>query len=133
MTDQQIADAWLRYYRTGDKDAEWAVSELNEFSHQDPVRTWSIIRAINRTEIPDEEWRKFADGVLGCGPLENMITAHTDTILDAVLSEAKQNTRLRNQLSAIYESSVEPRVWTDIQAVLGLQQEDANQAMHRTK
>ena len=118
MTD--IAKHWVKYYLEGDKNDYWAVEKLNEITQTDSKKAWAIIKEINSTKISGHEWQEFVDSNLGCGPLEEIISLDSGVLMDVILNEAKKSERLRNQLSMIYESSIDKAKWDKIQNALNM-------------
>lgn len=127
MRDREIAQGWVDHFAHCE-DRQHCVDALYELSRNAPDRAWKIIRMIDAINIPDAAWRANVDGVLGCGPLENILVMHTGQVLDKVIAEAKVNERLRCQLAVIHESSVSKEIWKVIQEVLKHDKDDANTA-----
>jgi hypothetical protein len=122
-SDQEIVEAYVRYQtgvgNMGDQSDWWAIEELNDLAIDDPERTWKIIQMINKTPVADGQWRSAMLAVVGCGPLEEIIALHPDTILPQILAAAEKDEILRTELSVIYESSFKPEIWARIQDAIG--------------
>ncbi len=117
MQDGQIAATYVRYFVEGAEADSWAPEELSELAIADPDRAWKIIQCINATSIEGKEWQDSVYAVVGCGVLEELIVAHEEKILPIIIEAAKSEPVLRFELSTIYESSVSPRVWSQIRSL----------------
>jgi hypothetical protein len=114
-SDQEIVEAYVR----GDDSDWWAVEELNELAIDNPERVWKIIQMINASPVVNDPWRRALLAIVGCGPLEEIIALHGDKILPQILEVAKKDEVLRIELSTIYESSLRPEIWAQIQRIIG--------------
>jgi hypothetical protein len=110
-----LAEKWVSYYLNGGKEDYSAVEKPQEIAQSEPIRAWKIIKEINSIQIDDRDWEKHINAIVGCGPLEDIIALHADLALEYILIEAKENTKLKEQLSVIYESSIPKRAWERIQ------------------
>lgn len=118
MTDDEIAETWIRYHMEGAESDFWACEELTDLAQKDPDHAWTVIQRINATPIHDDAWRQLVQGCLGCGPIEELIAVHETRMLPVILQAAASDPILREELSTIYESSINPAAWKQIQAVL---------------
>jgi hypothetical protein len=118
-TDENIAQTYVNYYcNGGSKSDYWAVEELSQLAIEEPLRVWKIIQAINTIPVEDENWRKSLYATVGCGPLEDIIVIHESHCLPEIIEAAAEDRLLREELSAIYESSVSQNAWAQIQKIL---------------
>jgi hypothetical protein len=121
MSARDIAASYIRYMTEGlDADA-WAADELSDLARDNPERAWHEILRINSLPIVGTEWREVVYATIGCGPLEALIVLHEARMLPVILDAAKADEVLQGELSAIYESSVSPRIWAAIQAITAQQ------------
>jgi hypothetical protein len=118
MTERDLAAAYVRYLTEGSESDAWAVYELSELARVSPARAWHEIQRINSIPIADEVWKSFVRAALGCGALEELIVLHERVMLPVVLIAAASDPTLRDELSVIYESSVNERIWSQIRSVL---------------
>jgi hypothetical protein len=120
MNDADFAATFVRYFLEGAKTDEWAPLELNQLAISDPERAWRIIQLINATAIEDESWREHVHAAVS-GAVEELVVVNERTMLPVVLCAAKESAVLRSELGCIYQSSVSPSIWAQIQAVVAQQ------------
>ena len=107
---------------TGGSDADaWAAEELTELARENPTAAWEEIQRINSFSASGDGWRQHIHAVIGCGPLEDLLTIHEASVLPIIIEAAKHDAVLQSELSAIYESSVSPTIWAAIQSLTAQQ------------
>jgi hypothetical protein len=118
VDDAAWAASYVRYQCEGDQADCWATEELTQLVIDNPRRSWKLINEINAISVKDEVWRKSIRASVGCGALEDLIVLHEGEYLPVILEAAKTDDALREELSAIYESSVRPELWAKLQNVI---------------
>ena len=94
--------AWLNYNReiAGSADwlaSEWVIGAALEWSLRRPNELWQAILGLSRQELTIKEV-----GMLGVGPLEDLLNEGFEEFADMVFHEAKQNDLLADALNCIY-------------------------------
>jgi hypothetical protein len=80
MTDDEIVNAYVRYYLEGaEADCEAGPIELSQIAIDDPDRAWQIVLRINATPVEGEIWREHVRIPLGCGAIESLLVLLRDT------------------------------------------------------
>lgn len=122
--NQEIALTYVRYYtgtELGPENPDHQIIEaLQDLAREDPLRMWDIILQINAVPVADKNWQKILHALIGCGELETIIALHPDVVLPKILATAATDATVRAELSTIYESSLDPDVWAEIQTVVQL-------------
>ena len=113
-----LAEKWVEYYLYGEEKYRGAADDLSELVITDPKKAWEIINRINEIEIQDKAWEDHVNSVLGCGPIEGLLALHPQEFTSLILNEARNSQRLCEQLSVIYESSIDKDIWLKIQKVI---------------
>jgi hypothetical protein len=101
VSDSEIAEAWLRYHRTNDDDAWWAVALwLSEgwWRHEDLVRR-GIIRLIELAKS------QYELSIIGASILE-MFASDNESDLRWIEARARASERFRYALSTAYALAV---------------------------
>jgi len=90
----------------------WPVWKFYDLNDDNPEICWqAILLIISKTT--DEN----VLGILGAGPLEDLIHSHGPAFVDRIEGEAKSNARFKSVLGKVWESSTE-EVWGRIQKIL---------------
>lgn len=128
MSDDEIAEAYIRYQLEGAKSDSWAPEELSQLAVDDPLRTWKIVQRINAIPIEDETWASSVHSSLGCGALEDLIALHEGTMLTVIVEAATGDALLKRELSTIYPTSISSRAWATIRGLLEGENEKSDPA-----
>ena len=83
--------------RHRDDSSEWAEDEMRDVIHADPEIAWEVVKELV-ARAPDDSILAF----VAAGPLENLICAHPDTVIDRVERRAAENARFRKALRAVW-------------------------------
>ena len=87
---------------------------LIELSETQPEVVWDVIVEVTRRQPTDEVL-----GMLGTGPLEDLMWKHGRDFIDRVEEEARINSELRNLLSGIYRGEIDDETWTRVVKISG--------------
>ncbi|MCH7227429.1 DUF6869 domain-containing protein [Haloferula sp. A504] len=120
-TEAELVEAYLiANGMTGDEPSSWANDELLGLVWQDPERAWPIICLIVERKPP-----KWILGILGAGPLEDLLRAHGSRFIDRIEEFALQNELFRcDVLACVYPIACHPeRVADRVRAVCHLESE----------
>jgi uncharacterized protein DUF6869 len=128
MGERDLAAAYVRYLTEGSESDAWALYELSELVRLSPDRAWQEIQRINSIPVADEAWKSFVRATLGSGALEDLIVLHETVMLSVVLRAAASDSTLRDELSVIYEGSVNERIWSQIRSVLAQHSHSGDEA-----
>mgnify|MGYP000005765578 CR=1 FL=1 len=90
----------------------WPVWKFYDLNDDNPEICWQVILLII-SKTTDEN----VLGILGAGPLEDLIHSHGPAFVDRIEDEAKNNERFKSVLGNVWESSTE-QVWGRIQKIL---------------
>jgi hypothetical protein len=131
MDDEEIAAAYVRYYRDGAETDEWAPSELSQVAIHNPERAWRIVGLINATQVEGDSWRDFLHAIVA-NDVEDLIAGDEELMLPIILCAAENDPVLRNQLAGIYETSISPAAWAQIRALLAQHNERPRNPIDRS-
>lgn len=116
--DQSEIKIWAeKYIEAQDSSAEididhplwWPIGRFVDLEEEDPDSCWAAILEILSHNPSDN-----VIGILGAGPLEDLIHYHGENFIDRIESEASRNPAFRNLLKCVYESSTRA-VWSRIE------------------
>jgi len=98
-TEAELVEAYLIANGvTGDESSSWAIDELLGLVWQDPELAWPMICSIVEREPP-----KWLLGILGAGPLEDLLRAHGPRFIERIEEAALQNEFFRcDVLACVY-------------------------------
>lgn len=109
--DESFIDAYLTHARTKDNalfEAWERVDRVVCFGNPDEA-VELVLALVRRT--PDD----LIDYV-AAGPVEDVLSYHGPKVVDRILAEARQNTRMRAALRSVWgESRMDPDVWRRVQ------------------
>jgi hypothetical protein len=97
----------------GDHPLWWAIDRFFELMHEHPEDCWQAILAVLDTTNSESVL-----GILGAGPLEDLIHEHGPEFIDRIEFEARENPPFKALLASVWESST-PEVWTRVQRARG--------------
>lgn len=89
-------------------ELHWSVNKFFELVNEYPETCWNAILEILHRE-PSE---KVKD-ILAAGPLEDLIDTHGEEYIELIEEEAKINSKFRELLRGVWESST-PEVWNRV-------------------
>jgi hypothetical protein len=117
----RVSDGWLRYQAGEDATYEWALFEQDEwFTDRDYSAMERFVRRLCRdVEAGDEH----GIGMIGAGPLEDLIVAFPERALDFVEAEGEVNPIVLQALAGVWlhdDSAVRAR----IDAILARKQQE---------
>lgn len=91
-------------------ELEDAFEDIISCFHDDPEKAFAyVIIGVSRSDDP-----KFL-GLLGAGPLEDILDDPSDDLLERVVAEARKSARFRWLLSHPFKVAVAARVWDAIE------------------
>ncbi len=107
-------DAYAKYFQNGGGEwpEEFAVgfSEINSCYHDDPEKAFAyVILGASRSDHGG-----FL-GILGCGPLEDVLEDPSEELLKRIVAEARKSSRFWWLLSHPFEVAVAARAWDAIE------------------
>jgi hypothetical protein len=120
---RRIASDWVAIEKTqgretssqpkpSDDDTRWnVVFGLMDLAHDD----WLTATAICE-EIATQSDDPYVLGMLGAGPLEDLLEYHGTHVIEPFLKAAKTNPRFRQALRSVWECS-DPEVWERFKSV----------------
>ena len=106
-------DAYAEHHeRGGDWPEEYAeaFSEIISCYHDDPEKAFAYV-ILGASRSDDAAFL----GLLGCGPLEDVLDDPSEELLERVIAEARKSDRFRWLLSHPFKAAVAPRVWDAIE------------------
>ncbi len=87
MTDD-LARAYVEYSRTGEKGLFWAWEEVDRIVHgADAAAAWTVVVGLVEAASGDTDTL----GLIGAGPLEDLVRLHAVPLLDRAEEEARRN------------------------------------------
>jgi hypothetical protein len=93
----ELAATYFRYHETDDASLFWAWQEVNVNDIDDADRKWEQILAVLAQARNNSEL-----GLVGAGPLEDLIVNHREAVLDRIEAEAATSLRLRTALRHVW-------------------------------
>jgi hypothetical protein len=91
---QRLVETWLRYQAEKRDEDLWACGEVDEIVWSDPHAGWTLILALV-DQAPDELL-----GMVGVGPIEDLIGHHPREVIDKVVKQARADDRFLDALCA---------------------------------
>jgi hypothetical protein len=110
-----LAERWLRYYVQNNDEYMSAREELETLVYTDPDTAWNIIRELV-DKAPDEKTLSS----VGAGPLEALLIEAGPRVVDDVTQAARDDQRMKNALSCVWEFEIDDEVWRKVREVFGL-------------
>lgn len=107
-------DEYANYFERGGgewpEELEDAFDDIISCYHDDPEKAFAyVIIGASRSDNP-----QFL-GLLGAGPLEDILDDPSDDLLERVVAEARKSARFRWLLSNPFKVAVAARVWDAIE------------------
>lgn len=107
---EEICRAWISYQTLRTETDFWAPGELERLCEKDPENAWIVIR-----KICDRVGETGLALKLATGPLEQLLTQHGPTIIDAVENHARADKVFRqNCLGRLWRSGIDGDTWSRI-------------------
>ncbi len=97
---EELCEAYFRYKESDDESLSWAWDQVDAEGFHDPIEKWRQILAL-LAAAPDD-WQI---GLLGAGPLEDLLRYHTAAVVDLVEAEVLTNARLRLAIQHVWTRS----------------------------
>ena len=120
MKDRELSE-WVESYiaaqEAGGIDIDhplwWPIERFFDLMQEQPNECWQAILA-----VLDREPGENVLGILGAGPLEDLIHEHGPAFIDRIEFEARENPPFKALLTRVWESST-PDVWARVQRACG--------------
>ena len=90
-----------------------AYLDLLDCATQQPETAWSTICEI--CELPEA---KDVLGLVGAGPLEDLLTVHGPTFIERVAAQARKSILFRSALSGVWKSGMSEDIWVKVQGAV---------------
>ena len=97
MADSELVEAYYRYQSTQTEDDSWAWDAVNVHGFDRPLDKWAQILLL-LAAAPDE----FQIGLIGAGPLEDLVRLHSGSVDELIAKEAVTNGRLQVALGHVW-------------------------------
>jgi hypothetical protein len=112
-----IADAWIRLYHLPVESEErdrnfWAFMRLSDLVRTDPEAAWLVIQEILRKDTGDVILSN-----LGAGPLEDLLVAHGERVIDRIEERAARDSTFKKLLGVVWKNAMSEHVWKRIKTV----------------
>ena len=105
---ERIVSSWFEYEQTF-----WAWQRVHDLVDNDPDVGWRVL--LLATEMAEDDG---ALEVIGAGPLEDLLSQHGPLFIDRVEARARSDGRLRQALSAMWQSEMSDELWTRVQQLI---------------
>lgn len=84
----------------------WADELINELTSENPDVAWKFIqRVVSKTE------NSYVLEILAAGPLEGLLSAHGEYVIERVESEAANNPQFRSVLALVWQNLMADSIW----------------------
>ena len=114
---KSIVARWVAYYHDQKNDAKWqAWAATNE--HLDylidfkPWEAWTVIVAIHM-----RDQSRIINESLCNGPIENLLSAHGEQLIDTIATYARKNPSFVTLLKSIWRGAIPDEVWLRVQEI----------------
>jgi hypothetical protein len=100
---------------------------LNDFVHEDPAFAWIVIKEVAQqyseselfnNGVQDTEAKRVL-GMLGSGPLEDLLAQSGDEYIDRIEAEAKSNRSFFWTLACVWQNAMSDANWARVQRITG--------------
>lgn len=111
---EHLITDWIALHHLTEESEEynrhlWAERKLSELTRIEPDLCWELILSIlsrDRTE------RTLAN--LAAGPLEDLLSAHGERLIDRVEDRAQRDAIFRQVLGAVWQGDMSDNLWNKI-------------------
>jgi hypothetical protein len=115
----QLMRAWIALQKSPHDSEDyhrlfWAHEKIWELGQDSPRECLSVILAILQHDPSD----KIVEN-LAAGPLEDLLSAHGDELIDEIELQAKRNDNFRRLLGGVWQNAISDDVWERLKAVAG--------------
>jgi hypothetical protein len=106
---ERVVDAWFQYEETF-----WAWERVEDLTRMDPELAWRVI-----TLLVEEAPSEAVLGVIGAGPLEDLLSVYGEGMIDRVEERARTDEHFRQCLAAVWQSDMTDELWARVQNAVG--------------
>jgi hypothetical protein len=113
-----LARAWIalqysREPRLDDDTNLWAHSRLWDLSRTDPEACLSVIIAVVKLDGSDHILSNLA-----AGPLEDLLGAHGNDVIDEIEHLAGQQPAIRKMMKGVWKNNIDDEIWRRLQLLV---------------
>jgi hypothetical protein len=109
-----LADAWLDHDGTGRETRFWAWERVNDVVRRQPSTGWLLVRCLIAGATDERQLMSVA-----AGPFEDLLAAHSGTLMDRVELDARTDPRVMRALAGVWQNSINDEDWLRIQSLIG--------------
>jgi hypothetical protein len=114
IDEDSLVDAWIRLQYAPDEESKkrliWAHAALDEICDRTPGECLRLILLITKKDRSD-----LIASNLAAGPVEDLLSRHGPSIIDAVEQEARRSHNFRSLLGGVWRSTIDEDVWNRVQ------------------